>query len=125
MGYFPTRRYRPPSYAKLRLGFIPGGSAVCEWEREEGDETIVYQIHGTVTDYDPGVTSGPVDRCYPPEGGEVEIEEVYRIDEDGNEVKVENYSFSSEEMREIERLLADNVEPPEPPEPEPYDDYDY
>ena len=29
-----------------------------------------------VSNYDPGCTSGPPESCYPPEGGEVEIESV-------------------------------------------------
>lgn len=31
----------------------------------------------TATPYDPGVSSGPVEACYPPEGGEVEINEIW------------------------------------------------
>lgn len=40
------------------------------FERDDGTEvTIEY----TISDYDPGVSSGPAEICYPPEGGEVEI----------------------------------------------------
>lgn len=119
-------RYRSSYRYGMRLkpGCIPGGRATVEWEKETEDgQTLLYRVEGTVTDYDPGVTSGPVDRCYPPEGGEVEIEEVYQIDEDGNEQEVSQDIFSSEEIRDIEQLLAENVEPPEPPEPDPYDDW--
>lgn len=31
------------------------------------------RIEATVEPYDPGVCSGPVERCYPPEGGDVEL----------------------------------------------------
>lgn len=34
-------------------------------------------VEGNATPYDPGVTRGPPEACYPPEGGEVEIENVY------------------------------------------------
>lgn len=34
-------------------------------------------VEGNATPYDPGVTSGPPEACYPPEGGEVEIENVW------------------------------------------------
>lgn len=123
MAYFPLRRYyRPLSRASVRRGCVPGGRAVIDWERETEDGIEVYRIEGTVSDYDPGVTSGPVDRCYPPEGGEVEIDTVYRIDDDGNETEVENYDFSSKEMREIESRMADSVEQYEPDPPDPYDD---
>lgn len=40
------------------------------FERDDGTEvTIEY----TISDYDAGVSSGPAEICYPPEGGEVEI----------------------------------------------------
>lgn len=50
------------------------------FERE--DETEVEVIY-TITDYDPGVSWGPPENCYPPEGGEVEI---IRVMKDGKEI---------------------------------------
>ena len=41
------------------------------------DPEMELLVEGNATPYDPGVTSGPPERCYPPEGGEVEIENVY------------------------------------------------
>ena len=41
------------------------------------DPELELLVEGNATPYDPGVTSGPPERCYPPEGGEVEIENVY------------------------------------------------
>ena len=38
---------------------------------ELGGHEIVCNVD--LTPYDPGVTSGPPERCYPPEGGETEI----------------------------------------------------
>ena len=35
-----------------------------------------YRARGTVTPYDPGRCSGPPEDCYPPEGGEVEIDSI-------------------------------------------------
>jgi hypothetical protein len=32
-------------------------------------------IQFSTTPYDPGVSSGPVEKCYPPEGGEIEDKE--------------------------------------------------
>jgi len=32
---------------------------------------------GDATPFDPGVVSGPPEHCYPPEGGEVEITEIF------------------------------------------------
>jgi hypothetical protein len=43
-------------------------------EKEDGSE-VELDITFTMSDYDPGVRSGPVERCYPPEGGEVEVTE--------------------------------------------------
>jgi hypothetical protein len=42
------------------------------FEKEDGTETEL-ELTFTISDYDPGVSSGPVERCYPPEGGEVEV----------------------------------------------------
>lgn len=48
------------------------------FERENGQEvTVEYSI----TPYDPGVSWGPPESCYPPEGGEVEIVKVFSDDE--------------------------------------------
>jgi hypothetical protein len=47
----------------------------------EVELTVTY----TITPYDPGISYGPAERCYPPEGGEVEITEV--TDADGNAVE--------------------------------------
>lgn len=41
------------------------------------DVELGLTVEGNATPYDPGVTSGPPEACYPPEGGEVEIENVY------------------------------------------------
>jgi len=37
-------------------------------------EDVLVEITHSVTPFDPGCTSGPPERCYPPEGGEVELE---------------------------------------------------
>lgn len=44
------------------------------FERDCGMEVTVEY---TITAYDPGVSSGPAESCYPPEGGEVEIVKVF------------------------------------------------
>ena len=122
----PPRFRRPIIRRRLRLGGSAGGSATHEFEREEGEDLVLYRIHGTVSDYDPGVCSGPVERCYPPEGGDVEIEEVLRIDEDGKETSVDwDKVFTSEELKNIESHLAENIEEPDfdPPD-DGYDDFD-
>lgn len=41
------------------------------------DAHLTLVVEGTQTPYDPGVTSGPPEACYPPEGGEVEIADVW------------------------------------------------
>jgi hypothetical protein len=50
-----------------------------DFERNDGTEVTVEY---TITPYDPGVSSGPAEICYPPEGGEVEIVKV--ITDHGN-----------------------------------------
>jgi hypothetical protein len=45
-----------------------------EWSIELPDGTeVMYDIECDVTPYDPGVSYGPPERCYPPEGGEVDV----------------------------------------------------
>lgn len=36
-----------------------------------GEEEIELEIDYDINPYDPGVTSGPPEHCYPPEGGDV------------------------------------------------------
>lgn len=48
-----------------------------EFERDDGS---VVTVEYTITAYDPGVSSGPAESCYPPEGGEVEIINVKNAD---------------------------------------------
>lgn len=51
-----------------------------EIELEYGGSSIEYTVKAEVSPYDPGRTSGPPEKCYPPEGGEVERKEVYYVD---------------------------------------------
>lgn len=62
---------------------VPGGQVTFqfEWERmpETADGEVEYidlDVSARITDYDPGCIYGPPERCYPPEGGEVEDLEV-------------------------------------------------
>lgn len=75
------------------------------FERE--DETEV-TVEYTISDYDPGVSSGPAELCYPPEGGEVEIvsvkdaygSNVEWTDDEGQKWAVsihENHDFSEDD----------------------------
>jgi hypothetical protein len=48
-------------------------------EDDQGNETQ-YVADCEVSPYDPGRTSGPPEDCYPPEGGDVTIGEVRRVD---------------------------------------------
>lgn len=43
------------------------------------DAHLTLRVEGTATPYDPGRTSGPPEDCYPPEGGEVEIDTVWLL----------------------------------------------
>jgi hypothetical protein len=74
-----------------------------DFEREDGTEiTVEYSI----TPYDSGVSSGPAEICYPPEGGEVEILKAFTdagpIDLTDDEERVwpqdifENHDFSDD-----------------------------
>lgn len=43
------------------------------------DAHLTLRVEGTATPYEPGRTSGPPESCYPPEGGEVEIDTVWLL----------------------------------------------
>ena len=58
---------------------MKGGSVEFdyEWEPPQEDaEPIILSVSANVSDYDPGVLSGPPENCYPPEGGEVDGVEI-------------------------------------------------
>jgi len=73
-------------------------------------------IVDSITGYDPGVRTGPPERCYPPEGGEVE----WHVDEDypGAEF-IQAAIDNNDTWYDIiaTQILEDSVEEPEPPEP--------
>ena len=47
------------------------------WFERVTDETAdEVEVFYTISDFDPGVSSGPAESCYPAEGGEVEITKV-------------------------------------------------
>lgn len=45
------------------------------------DETFVLDVEYEVAPYDPGVSWGPPEDCYPPEGGEITDLDIYHGDE--------------------------------------------
>lgn len=76
------------------------------------DDDTEISIEYTQTPYDPGRTYGPPEDCYPPEGGEVEIEKVSIIAEDGSETP---YIPTNEQLiawtEEIEQLPIEDDGP--------------
>ncbi len=80
-------------------------SAKCkvEWYRDNDDgssETFV--VEGSVSPVIQGKYWGPPERCYPTEGGEVEIETITR-----NGVKFAPELFTPDELGSMEQQLAD------------------
>lgn len=64
---------------------------------------IEIEVEFSATPYDPGVCSGPPENCYPPEGGEVEIESVTYQDK-----PIELSEADMEKLqKEIEQKVAD------------------
>jgi len=58
-------------YTPVKVKFI-GRTSLLEFERDDGSEALIeYQM----SPYDAGVSSGPAESCYPPEGGEIENSE--------------------------------------------------
>jgi len=66
---------------------------------ERGEQTIELTIRGDVTRRRPGLVSGPPEKCYPDEGGEVEIEGVLLGE------KPWSGELSDRETEEAKRLL--------------------
>ena len=48
---------------------IRGQTSLMDFTRDDGAEVL---IEYKLTPYDPGVSYGPPESCYPPEGGEIE-----------------------------------------------------
>lgn len=79
-----------------------------------------------ITPYDPGVTSGPPERCYPPEGGDVDINDIRLRLKPGTtpdcflEISDLIQALDGGDLvgalvdEEIEKMLAESPEPPEP-----------
>lgn len=60
-----------------------------------------YEVEVYYTEYDPGVCSGPVERCYPPEGGDCEVQRVW--DEHGRfltDAEIEALKIDDDDLRE-------------------------
>lgn len=80
------------------------------WPLYIGDVETCYDINCEVTPYDPGRTYGPPEKCYPPEGGEVEIESVCK---DGVEIPYEDWEkigLYSAEARRIEDAALEKAD---------------
>ena len=70
-----------------------------------------YEVEVYYTEYDPGVCSGPVERCYPPEGGECEINRVR--DENGRlltDAEIEALHISQDDLEEAVKDHLDSLE---------------
>jgi hypothetical protein len=83
-----------------RGGKRPGGEVEIDFYVERDEEEIELQIKGHVSAYDPGKTYGPPDRCYPPEGGEVEVHSVLHNGESWEGV------LTREEESDIEEAMS-------------------
>lgn len=77
---------------------------------ERDDETEV-TVEYSISDYDSGVSSGPAELCYPPEGGEVEIVKVFS--DTDPDIKITD----AEEAKWSQKIFEDHVF-------DDYDDYD-
>lgn len=75
---------------------INGCEDSCELTEKE------YEVSGHVSAYDPGICSGPPDRCYPPEGGEVED---ITVTLDGKDVDLDD--FSPKDQEKMAEMLAE------------------
>lgn len=76
-------------------------------------------IIDSATPFDPGVSFGPAESCYPPEGGEIEwhVDENYPGVEFIQAAMDSNENWYSDIEDQIMEDLNEEPEPPEPPEP--------
>lgn len=107
-GYHETRitGYRKPTiwnWLFIKLGFLD-----VEWED-------YIEVQYTATPFIPGNTFGPPESCYPDEGGEVEIQEVYSL-LTGKEVQL-----TLEQEQRICDEIANNIALNRFSDPEPFD----
>ena len=88
------------------------------------DPHLELRVEGNATPYDPGVTSGPPEACYPPEGGDVEIEAVWLIGLPGLEVEVTpliTLLGAFDRLQELTEEALANLPVDDGPEPDPED----
>lgn len=99
---------------------IPGGTATLKIEIDGNehwlarhlesqaaeDDPIDLYIECAVESYDPGVINGPPERCYPPEGGEVEIIEAW-AEINGRRVEVNLEEFKAADRPAYNKWLAE------------------
>ena len=90
------------------------------------DPHLELRVEGSATPYDPGVSSGPVEACYPPEGGEVEIEEVWLTGTEAPDIEVTpliTLLNAWEKLQELTEQAFANLPMQEPDYSEPDEDH--
>lgn len=75
-------------------------------------EDLDIEITGSMVPYDAGKTWGPIEDCYPPEGGYAEDVGVFltRKDEDGKEIRLDITDFLPDaEINRLSGLLYEDM----------------
>ena len=73
------------------------------------------EVEVSVTPYVPAQTYGPADRCYPAEGGDIEIEEGVTcagkvLDEDGNFIRVCGRTYyDTSDIPKLDDLVVERI----------------
>lgn len=93
-------------------------TCVCvESQTEPYDETE-YEVQASVTPYDPGRTWGDPEKCYPPEGGDIED---LTVKLSGKEIPEEQWATLGITREHLERAIKDALDsmgPDDPPDRE-------
>ena len=87
----------------------PQHHSEIEFVVEKENLLLTFTIAGTITAYNSGCCSGPVERCYPPEGGELEDVSVLLTTATTIDTGCE-LQLSREEILELEEELATDIE---------------
>jgi hypothetical protein len=75
---------------------------------------VLYEVTGRVSAFDPGRYSGPPEDCYEAEGGEAQVETIFRVEKAGKRTEIAVKSFEKDDIAEMQRLLeikAANTDP--------------
>ena len=85
------------------------------WEDESNCRDLTFEVEFYVSKYYPAQTSGPVEDCYPAEGGEIEITSVLLTDanfyDEDNDLVIRTFDdLTKEEVVNLEKEIQEELD---------------